>query len=245
MKKVGDVTAGKISDRRVTEEAVRKDLLHAIFELRIPPGSHLVEDDLACTFGVSRTIIRQAIGRLCQDGIFVKKSNHGTYVASPNKKETIQILKVRRIIEPEIVKTVISMVEDTDLAVLRAHIESERLAREKKDRGVLVRLTGEFHLILADLCGNPILARLMTELQALTCLCILQHAKGYSCCPDHEHARIADAIQARDKALAVALMTEHLDHVEQDLGISDTLEDHSMVDGLKWIREKVASRQTP
>ena len=58
--------------RGQSEQLIRRRLLQAIFEQRMPPGARLTEESLAETFDVSRTVIRQVIARLAQDGILVK-----------------------------------------------------------------------------------------------------------------------------------------------------------------------------
>lgn len=143
-----------------------------------PPGARLTEEALAETFDVSRTVIRQVIARLSQDGILIKLPSGATLVAAPSRREARQMLAVRRMIEPEIVKTLAVGAKHLSLVELLAHLAEEDNARRAGDRGALVRLTGEFHLHLARLTGNEILIRLMTELQALVCLAILLYASG-------------------------------------------------------------------
>lgn len=207
--------------RGQSEQQIRRRLLQAVFEQRMPPGARLTEETLAETFEVSRTIIRQVIARLAQDGILVKRASGATHVASPSKAEAKQILAVRRMIEPEIVKTLARQSKSLSFVELTAHLESEKKARRADDRGTLVRLTGEFHLMLAQMTGNAILVRLMTELQALICLAILLYASGDDACPDDEHDQIVTAIMAGKGKEAADVMLHHLGHIEKDLKIDD------------------------
>ncbi|WP_315831892.1 GntR family transcriptional regulator [Bradyrhizobium prioriisuperbiae] len=212
--------AGKI--RGQLEQQIRRRLLQAIFEQRLPPGARLTEEVLAETFNVSRTVIRQVIARLAQDGILVKNTSGATHVASPSKVEAKQMLAVRRMIEPEIVKYLANQANNLSFADLLVHIESEARARRAEDGGTLVRLTGEFHLLLARMTGNAVLARLMTELQALICLAILLYATGNDACHEDEHRRMVDAIKAGDGSAAAVLMIHHLDHIEADLNLEES-----------------------
>ena len=86
-----------------TEVEIRKRILQAIFEQRLPPGEKITEEQLATTFDVSRTVVRQAMARLSQDGILVKSPNIGSTIAAPTRKEARDILAVRRMVEPDIV----------------------------------------------------------------------------------------------------------------------------------------------
>lgn len=207
--------------RGQSEQQIRRRLLQSIFEQRMPPGARLTEEALAETFEVSRTIIRQVIARLAQDGILVKHPSGATHVASPSKAEAKQILAVRRMIEPEIVKTLARQTKSLSFISLRAHLQSEDKARHANDRGTLVRLTGEFHLTLAEMTGNAILVRLMTELQALVCLAILLYASGDDACPANEHEQIVSAIMAGRGKEAAEIMLHHLGHIEKDLKLDD------------------------
>ncbi len=81
-----------------------------------------------------------------------------------------------------------------------------------------MRLSGEFHTLLAELAGNSALSRTMRELSTLTCLIIvLYDAPTASTCLADEHDAIIDAISSRDADRAEALMLEHLEHIEQSL----------------------------
>jgi DNA-binding GntR family transcriptional regulator len=218
------------------EADIRRRILQAIFEQRMPPGERLTEELMAETFGVSRTVIRQVMARLAQDGILVKQPNGGTRVAAPTRKEVLQILAVRRMIEPEIVKAVASSGAELSLDRLFEHLGEEDAVRRSGDRGALVRLTGEFHLHLAELAGNPILVRLMTELQALTCLAILLYAGSDDACPPDEHRKIVDSIQNRDADSAVRFMLEHLHHVQKDMKLEDARQEVTFSETLDWMR---------
>ncbi|WP_315831893.1 GntR family transcriptional regulator [Bradyrhizobium prioriisuperbiae] len=227
----------KKSQRGQSEQVIRTRLLQAIFEQRMPPGARLTEEALAATFDVSRTTIRQVIARLAQDGILVKLSTGATHVAAPSRREAQQLLVVRRMIEPEIVKILAENAATLSFTELSAHLALEDRARRAGDRGTLVRLTGEFHLQLAQLTGNKVLIRLMTELQALVCLAILLYASGDDACPPDEHRKIVTAIKKKDGSSAAAMMLHHLDHIERDLRLDDkpTVE---ISEALTWLGQR-------
>ncbi|RUZ77865.1 GntR family transcriptional regulator [Mesorhizobium sp. M7A.F.Ca.US.006.01.1.1] len=219
-----------------TEAEICRRIIHAIFEQRLPPGERLTEELLAETFDVSRTIVRQAMARLSQDGILVKMPNVGSTVASPSRKETRDILTVRRMVEPEIVRTLAASITASGLAQLHEHLEAEAEARKNDARGTLVRLVGEFHLRLAELTGNHVLVQLITRLQTLTCLAILLHAQEYEACPPGEHIRITDAIARRDGETAAHEMVRHLNHVEMDLKLDGEDKASNFSETMAWLR---------
>jgi hypothetical protein len=85
----------------------------------------------------------------------------------------------------------------------------------------VVRLSGDFHRVLAGLAGNAPLTKLMQDLTVRTCLAIVANrASTESTCREDEHARIVQAIAAGDARRAMKLMTEHLNHIERSLDIA-------------------------
>ncbi|WP_051661244.1 GntR family transcriptional regulator [Bosea sp. 117] len=221
-----------VAERGRSEAPIRARILQAIVERRLPPGEKLTEERLAALFHVSRTVVRQALGRLAQDGIIEHHPHRGAFVAAPSRAEARHVLAARAVVEPEVAalaaKACGSATEDEAscacgmVARLRAHIAHEDEARASGDRTGLVRLTGEFHVLLAEAAGNPVFQRLLTELQALTSLAILLYARGeHASCPPQEHAQIVAAIERGDAAGAARLMRLHIAHVEADMDLSE------------------------
>ncbi len=104
------------------------------------------------------------------------------------------------------------------LARLREHQRKEVEARRMDDKRAIVRLSGAFPLLLAELAGNSALVRSMRELSTVTCLIIfLYDAPTATSCRADEHDHIVDAIAAKDLAKAQALMLHHLDDIERSL----------------------------
>ncbi|WGD29220.1 GntR family transcriptional regulator [Ancylobacter sp. WKF20] len=208
--------------RGSSEAPIRARILQAIFERRLPPGEKLTEDRLATLFGVSRTVVRQALARLAQDGIIEQRPNRGAYVTAPTRDEARHVLAARAVVEPEVARSVACGCSAAGLARLRHHLATEDAARAAGDAGTLVRLTGQFHVAMAEEAGNPVFVRLLTELQALSSLSILLYARGdHSACPPSEHADIVAAIAAGDAELAARRMREHIAHVAEDLDLRE------------------------
>lgn len=213
-----------------TEEEVYERLLAAVFEHRLPPGTKLGEDRLASIFGVSRARIRRVLPRLAHEGVVTLEPNRGAFVARPTVEEAREVFEARRILEPGLVERVVRSPERRAVvARLRQHVASERRARQEGELPAVVRLSGEFHTLLADMAGNSILAKAMRELATRTCLVIALYDKpAKPSCLGEEHADIVDALAAAEGARAVKLMLEHLRHVEHNLDLS--IEERAAVD---------------
>lgn len=214
-----------VTERGRSESLIRARIMQAIFERRLPPGEKLTEDRLAELFGVSRTVVRQALARLAQDGIVEHHPNRGAYVAAPTRADARHVLAARAVVEPEIAAEAACTCDAHALARLRGHMGLEDAARKAGDRATLVRLTGEFHVTLAEAAGNPVFVRLLNELQALSSLAILLYAKGeHAACPPHEHEDIVAAIERGDGIEASRLMREHIAHVAQEMDLTEPAE---------------------
>jgi DNA-binding GntR family transcriptional regulator len=199
-------------------EEIAERILGAIWEHRLPPGTKLVEEKLARVFGVSRTKIRLAMGKLSHDSILTVEPNRGTFVSSPTVEQARQVFNARRLVEAGLVRELAATARKDQVARLRKNIALESEARARNDRRAIIRLSGEFHTLIAEMAQNPFLMKYMRELCSLTCLVIaLYDAPGMPACPHHEHNNIVDALEARDADRACALMVEHLTHVENAL----------------------------
>lgn len=215
-------TAGTKMPPAASEDGIHERLLSAIFEHRLPPGTKLGEEGLAAIFGVSRARIRAVLPRLAHDGLVTLEPNRGAFVAQPTVEQARDVFEARRLIEPGIA---LRLARQSDrraaVAQLRRHVAAERKARAAGDARAIVRLSGEFHILLAELAGNALLAKALRELASLTCLIIALYDKpAKPSCLGEEHGEIADAIAAGDARRVAALMVEHLNHVEQHLDLS-------------------------
>lgn len=210
----------------VDKEEPSRDLYHqvylAILEHRLPPGTKLGEDKLAKIFNVSRARVREILARLSHEGVVELVPQKGAHVARPSPKQARHVMEMRRLIEPGIVRKLITSLDDEKHAKLLAHLDAETTARRDADTQAIIRLSGDFHFLLGDLCGNEFLARSIRELSTLTCLIIyLYDAPTSDACRDDEHAEIVNAVVAKNADLAAELVTRHLDHIEASLKLSD------------------------
>jgi DNA-binding GntR family transcriptional regulator len=206
----------------VSEDAIYERILAAIFEHQLPPGTKLGEDRLAGIFGVSRARIRRVLPRLAHEGVVRLEPNRGAFVARPTVAEARDVFEARRAIEPAIVAKALAQPDQRGLiARLRQHVTAERRARAAGDTRAIVRLSGEFHILLAEAAGNALLAKAMRELTSLTCLIIALYDKpSVPSCLGEEHAEIVDALVAGGAPRAIQLMLHHLNHVEENLALT-------------------------
>ena len=100
------------------------------------------------------------------------------------------------------------------------HIARETTAETRRDAAEMIRLSGEFHLLLAEMAGNRTMQKFLRELVTRESLVILAYEKpGQPSCSNHEHQLILDALGKRDAAKAAKLMLQHLENVEARLDL--------------------------
>ena len=193
-------------------------LTKAIVEHRLQPGSKLAEQKLADHFGVSRTLVRQALLQLSQHQLVTLEPARGAFVAAPSVTEARQVFAVRRMLESEMVRAFVQQITPAKIKALKAHLAQEKLAVQREDASGRTELLGNFHVRIAELMGNDVLAQLLSQLIARCALITLMYQSSRAA--EHsseEHVEIVKALSARNEALAVRLMHEHLINVEQNL----------------------------
>lgn len=201
----------------VTDQIVHA-ITQAIVEHRLLPGTKLVEQTIGNRFGVSRTVVRQALFRLQQVKLVTQEPARGTFVASPSVAQAREVFAVRRMIEGQMLRDLVLQATAADLKRLKAHIQAERQAVRRLDVAQRTALLFDFHVVLAKILGNQVLAELMMELVSRCALITLMYQSAAHAHESHtDHAGIVQAIQARDADQAVALMQAHLQAVEQQL----------------------------
>ena len=196
-------------------------LTRAIVDHRLQPGAKLVEQTLADHFGVSRTLVRQALFLLSQKRLVTMEPARGTFVASPSVDEARQVFEVRRMLELELTRAFVRQASAADIQALREHVTAEQAAVADGDVAGRTELLGDFHVRMAELLGNPVLARVLGDLLARCAVATLMYQS--SSAAHHsvdEHAALVECFASRDVQRAVRLMREHLDHVEAGLNLS-------------------------
>ena len=202
------------STTRVIVDALTK----AIVEHRLHPGTKLAEQKLADHFGVSRTLVRQALFQLAQKKLIRMEPARGAFVATPSSDEARQVFAARRMIELEMTRTFVREITPARLKALKEHVAEERAAVARGDVPGRTELLGDFHVRMAELLGNHVLSQLLSELISRCALITLMYQTSRAA--EHsadEHGDILKAMAAKDEALAVRLMDEHLRHVESNL----------------------------
>jgi DNA-binding GntR family transcriptional regulator len=215
--------AASSSTQRIVDSIVE-----AIVERRLMPGTKLAEAQIGQLFDVSRTVVRQALNQLSRDRLVTLEPARGAFVAQPGVDEARQVFEARQLIEASIVRELCARITDAQVAELRAHLRDERAAVSRTDISGRTRLLADFHVVLARMLGNEVLAQLLADLLSRSSLIALMYQSAHSA--EHsqqEHVDIVDALERRDARAAVQLMRRHLHSVEHTLRLDPLSSDLS------------------
>jgi DNA-binding GntR family transcriptional regulator len=196
-------------------ERIRTTLANAIGEGALKPGTKILEDAIADHFGVSRTVVRGALGVLESDHLLERKRNRGTFVAEPGIEEAKALFESRRKIEHAILELAMARATTEQLDALEKLTDEEEHIHHHGDEKSKTVLSGKFHIVLAELGGNAVMTEMLSKIVARLSLvmALYEEEKQDDCGADH-HRQIVTALKAQDLAKAQQLMDHHLADIE-------------------------------
>ena len=193
-------------------QSAYSQLRELILSGELPAGTRLQELALASRLGVSRTPVREAIGRLHAEGLVVRPSGGAPVVHRITVTDVMEILHVRRLLECDAARqaaTTPRLPVEEFLSIRRKierFLEGERPSSEEH-----ATLDDRLHGLIAATCGSSLLSELVETLKTKTRM----FDKGSI--PERfepgcrEHIEIIDAVLARDGERAAASMHLHLE----------------------------------
>jgi DNA-binding GntR family transcriptional regulator len=204
---------------------VHERIWSAIMDHSLPPETRLVESELCEIFGLGRTRLREVLQKLAHERVVTLMRNRGAMVSKPSVREAREVFAARRVIEASTVETFIKTATRKDVKRLQEHVVREEEAWRNNNRRAILKLSGEFHLALAEAADNNILLELLRDLISRSSLIIaVYQAPGASPCPPDAHRELTATLERRERG-AIKLMIQHLDHVVEDLKLEDRSED--------------------
>ena len=182
----------------------------AIIERALAPGDKLPEDTLGERFGVSRTIARQALGQLASEGLVDLRRNRIAVVATPTFEEARDVFDIRVELERLVVRHLAGRLTKEQVAALEAHVDEQEKASTGPE-AASIRLATDFHVVLAEMTGKPILIRYVSEVAYRSGLSLSAYGRPHSPeCAVSEHRQLLKALARGDAEGSVALMSSHL-----------------------------------
>lgn len=225
-----------------TTQRIVESITTAIVERRLMPGTKLAEQKIADIFEVSRTLVRQALNQLSRDRLVTLEPARGAFVAMPSVGEARQVFEVRSMIESAMVRQLCARITNAQVAELRAHLRDEREAVTRTDVSGRTRLLADFHVLLARMLGNEVLAELLADLLSRSSLISLMYQSSHSAQHSQdEHVQIVGALEKRDVRAAGRCMEHHIRSVERNLRLDPRSPDLAQILGTEAAATKPVS----
>ncbi|MEM7491565.1 MAG: GntR family transcriptional regulator, partial [Pseudomonadota bacterium] len=173
-------------------------------------------------FGVGRTIVRQALRILAQDGIVTLERNRGAFVAEPSVREAREVFEARALLEPATARAAADRIGPADIATLEAHIAAEHAALAEDRMGHALKLSGQFHVEIARIADQTTIEAFVRQLISRSSLVIAVYwRRRNALCESHAHHALMEALRAGDGAEAEELMKGHLVDLLSQLDLRD------------------------
>ncbi|NMP29239.1 GntR family transcriptional regulator [Rahnella sp. SAP-1] len=210
-------TAKQLEVKRIVDVLSR-----AIAQHRLRPGCRLIEAQIVDALNANRNHVQVALQRLAMLRIVDIEPNRGAMVSQPSAKEAREIFIARRAIERAIVENISPDMMRRHRHRVVSQLRVERDATSASDRRAIVRELSEFHLLLAEICGNQVLSEILANLMVRSSLIVaLYQRNDVPSCQSAEHQAIVTALEAGDKQQAVAVLQEHLIKLEAQLELEE------------------------
>ena len=189
---------------------VQQVLLEAILSKVLVPGERLLIDEIAGHFGISKIPVREAIKALETAGWLDARPRRGTYVRALSREELEEVFEMRRVLEPFGARMAAERRTEAHLAELRELMAAGNEAIRARDLPETARFNSRFHIVVAQACGNTLLAETLQSLQArirryYAAIDWARRRKSFA-----EHREIYEAIRTRDGDRAARITTDHV-----------------------------------
>lgn len=198
----------------ISTSAIYEDLKQKIMKGELHSGEFLFETQLAESYGVSRTPVRQAIKLLDADGLLANIPRKGTYVKFLSTEDVISVYQAAEALEGMAV-SLLSLQEKHDFSTLEQLNLQMNSALNNDDITSWCYLDETFHANICQNCGNEVIARLYDSLKinmrrVRIFYSSLWHNKEISCT---EHAELIEYMKSGNRTQASVLISKHYRNV--------------------------------
>jgi len=180
---------------------------------RLRPGERINEVELARRLGVSRTPVREALGRIAAEGFLVAAPNRGYAVRALDARQIMALYEYRATVELGVVRLVCQRASDAALRELAEFVDGSR--DEIGTDAHALRLLSQdeaFHERLAGLAGNDEFVRSVRSINERIRFARWLDLKIRRNLTRNDHPDIVRALRARDLQAVLALTGQHIEH---------------------------------
>lgn len=199
---------------RTLSDEVADRLREAVRSGALPPGTRLVEQEMAERLGVSRVPVREAIQTLVDEGLVRKSPHRGAYVYLPSRKEIDEISSLRVVLECFVVERAIQNWNAAHEAQLRHIIADMHSAVLAGDYQRVYEQDYAFHRTLWEIADHSILLEIVASLRARISRFVFEATRALPPnMADHHvatHFALIDTLHSGNVAAAKEEITRHV-----------------------------------
>lgn len=205
--------------RSLLSERVYEAIEESILDGDLAPGDPLPEIRISEELGVSRTPVREAIGKLELEGLVKSIPNRGSLVVGISEKDIDDIYTLRMHIEGLAAKWAAEHSTDEQLEQLRGIVELQEFYVQRGGALQVWQLDTRFHKLLYQSSGSHVLQQTLSNFHHY-----IQRARelsikkpGRAVPSVQEHRAIMEAIERHDSAAAERLTAEHIRNAHENI----------------------------
>ncbi|WP_158515757.1 GntR family transcriptional regulator [Pararhizobium polonicum] len=185
-------------------------LLSRILDGTFATGSQVSEGRIANDLGLSRTPLREAIGRLEGEGL-MQRSGRSVTVRAISLRDYMEVLHMRRLLECDAAGIAAASISLDVVAVLHERVQAMQDSVSSAEHWAL---DDDLHDAIARSTGSSLLIKTVADLRRRTRMFGRDRIPGRFEGGRQEHLRILDALSARNRGAAIQAMAEHLENAK-------------------------------
>lgn len=197
-------------------EAVTKILREAILTGRLQPGDRLLQVTLAEQLRVSRQPVREALQRLQDEGLLVRRMPNGVTVRKVTEDDVRENYHLRALLESEAARFAADRIQPDQINQLKILNRTMSEAAAFGDVSTLVDLNTQFHRRVHEAARMPILVRLVGQLWGGRTIFTPLFVPGRATRAVAEHDALIAALESRDSDKAASAMRDHVRRAEAE-----------------------------
>jgi DNA-binding GntR family transcriptional regulator len=194
---------------------IYSDLRAQLLSLQRRPGEDVSEAEIALSYGVSRTPVREAILKLSDEGLLEIFPQSGIIVSRIPVAALPEAIIIRKALEETTARLAAERATSSQILALRATLERQREAEAARDSETFHQADEAFHATIAEIAGHPGIWKLIQQVKVhvdrYRRLTLPQ--RGRIAQVITEHQVIVTAIEAHDPARARTAMDHHLERL--------------------------------
>jgi DNA-binding GntR family transcriptional regulator len=204
---------------------IYSDLRNQLVSLQRRPGEAISEAEIALSYGVSRTPVREAILKLSDEGLLEIYPQSGIFVSRIPIAALPEAIIVRKALEETTAQFAAERATSSQILVLHAILERQREADVANDRDAFHHADEAFHAAIAEVAGHPgiwtLIQQVKIHVDRYRRLTLPQQGRIARAIEEHE--AILDAIEAHDPARARIAMQTHLERLLGDISATQSI----------------------